>query len=322
MTLLLLAALCAWVAPGAPRASGEERNLLVNGGFEDGVAGWNVVDMAGATRIDVDDKVKADGKASLLIERDAPGGRGFVKQYVELPPTEKPLRLRLRYRVDKKSDLAAKLYFYDAAGKPVGNGPAQVFQSGRTKSFERVDEELEVPEGATRVGLEVSITSGRAWLDAVELRADVAPGLPDPGFEASEPLWKSDGEVELLRVANDRKRRSQGKSSLRIERTSPRLRPEVGVVGESRVATSAKRARLTIATLAEEGARSFVVMQAFDARGRCLASARVAATDRGDSFADTLVDLELPPDASFVRVSLLVGGTGSAWFDDARLEVQ
>lgn len=307
-------------------ASAEECDLFVNGGFEQGASGWRVVDLRSATRVDVDEKTKSEGRRALRIERDAKGGKGFVKQYVDLPVTKKPLRLRLRYRVDKQSDLAAKVYFYAADDAAAGGGPLQLFQSGRTKSFEKVDEELDVPAGATRIGLEISIGSGRAWIDAVELLADVEAGLPDPGFEESTPVWQTDGALELVRVARDRQRKRQGTSSLRVERTSPRLFPEVGVVGEARVAGSPHKALLTVAGAAEAGVRAHAVAQAFDATGRCLATVRTPwsreGAGAGSAFEDASAELELPAGTAIVRVALLVSGTGSAWFDDVRLEMK
>ena len=314
---LLAFALVALIAS----ARAGEVPLLQNGGFEDGAGGWSVVDLAGATRVAVDSKTKADGRQSLRIEREAPSGRGFVKQYVDLPSTKKPLRLRLRYRVDKRSDLSAALYFSDAEGAALG-GAVPLFQSGKTKSFESVDESVDVPEGAARVGLDLSIGSGTAWVDDVELLCEVPDGLPDPGLEDGGEGWVRDDGDGVLVVASDTKRRTQGKASLRLERSGPRLRPETGVVGTARgVASKAKRASVAVAVAAVGGARPVVVVQAFDGSGRCLGTERVEVAPSKD-FADATAALGLPAGTTSVRVALLVSGIGTAWFDDVRLELK
>jgi len=65
---LVLFSLLAWARAG-------EVPLLRNGGFEDGAEGWNVVDLAGATRVLRLELMMGQALARRVIDRDASAHR-------------------------------------------------------------------------------------------------------------------------------------------------------------------------------------------------------------------------------------------------------
>ena len=118
-SLALLAALL----PPAPAASvqrGPGIELFQNGGFEDGLTGWRVLNMSGSTTFELDARVRNSGQRGLKIERSgSPGRVDFLKQSADLGVRSGKVEVSLTYRLNDEGRVAADVYFFDAQGQTI-----------------------------------------------------------------------------------------------------------------------------------------------------------------------------------------------------------
>src|SRR5687768_14187356 len=105
---LLAATGVAWAAP-------PETPLLQNGDFEQGIAGWRVLNMSGEALFEPDTKVRHSGKQSLRIEKNGPGQQDWLKQSASLPMGVKEVRAVCWFKVDKGARAEVTVYFFDGA---------------------------------------------------------------------------------------------------------------------------------------------------------------------------------------------------------------
>src|SRR5213083_3014707 len=128
---MLAAALALAVSIG-----GESHELFKNGGFEDGLEGWNALNMSNGATFELDAKVKHSGKQSLRFERKGQGKPDFLKISADLPAKKGKVALSIAYKVDKDSRLHVDAYFFNATVDFLGKGQMQVVQAKTTKAFE------------------------------------------------------------------------------------------------------------------------------------------------------------------------------------------
>lgn len=323
-TAALLAVAAAALTADPRTLRGADRELFQNGGFEDGVAGWNALDLSGGCTFESDEKVRQSGKRSLRITKAAAGRTDFLKQSARLPGGVAEVRVACAYRVDKGARLEATVYFFDAASATIGKGDVVLFGSGPTKGFEKAALRMDVPKGAVGVGVNVKMTTpGVAWVDAFTVACDGAPPGPpaiangdfESGLDGWTPLEHGSGTAVL---AADTSVRTGGRASARIARTSRRLQPEDGIASEVLFERDPGRVRVRFQARADGDARAAVVLQAFDARAVCLATARHPVR-AGAAFSAGAAELAAPDGTRRVVVSLVVEGEGTAWFDDVAL---
>ena len=328
-TLSAFTTLAAALALSGGAARSADLELLTNGGFEDGLAGWTRFANSGQTRAEPDAKEKSEGRQSLRLERTGGTGWDFLKQFVDLPPGHDTLELRLDYKVAKGARLEAVFYFADAQGNPAGKGSIPVLNEGRTRRFERLEERLAIPPEARRCGIDLILKQpGTVWIDAVSV---AIPGagppelgpleLANPGFEDGldwwTPLPHESGRTE---ARADTRVKAAGRAALCLERDSPRLWPEDGLCAAVPELGRARRVRLRLQARADGDARPVVVLQAFDARGVALETARLELPPGGARFAPHELLLSVPKEAARLELSLRVRGAGRAWFDDLELK--
>lgn len=323
--LAVAVAACAWAAPN-------EIELFTNGDFEEGIAGWQPLDQSRKCRFEPDTKVKQSGTQSLRITKSGPGDEDFVKQSAQLPSGAKEVRAACWFKVEKGARAAVTVYFFNAKGDTIGKGDLSLVNSGATKKFEKAEERFEVPKGATGVGVNVRMTApGTIWVDGFEIAcadasggaAAATPGsIVNGGFESQLDGWRTLAfGSETATTKADATVKCEGKASLRVDRTSPRLQREdglwTGVAGGRELGL--QRLRFQVRT--EGDARASAVVQALDADDLCIATLRGAApaAARG-AFVPVEIAVEPPAGSRRLVISLVVTGAGTAWFDDLVLE--
>ena len=316
------AAVAAHSAVGAPA----ERKLLKNGDFESGVAGWTVLNQSGLCEFEPDTKVKQTGKQGLRVQKSGPGTADWLKQSATLPAGAKDVRATCWFKVDKGARADVTVYFFDAKGDTIGKGDMALVGSGPNKKWEQADEKYAVPKGATGIGVNVKVAAaGTFWLDGLELFvAGAAPGGPlalaNGGFEAGLDGWTPLAfGSESAATKADAAVHAEGKAAAQIVRASPRLFPEDGLAAEVVCDESPGKVRLRFQQRADGDARAAVVLQAFDANDACIATERAPLAGEPGKFAAGTLALAAPPGTQRLVVSLVVGGAGTAWFDDVTL---
>jgi hypothetical protein len=315
------------LAAGAPSAAAADASLLANGDFEDGIKGWRVVDPSGQCSFEPDGKVHRVGKQSLRVEKAGNQGKGFLKQTVALPEGVKELRAVCWFKVDKGARADVNVYFVGPDGEStIGKGYVPLVGSGPNKKWEKAEERLEVPKGATSVGVNVEVTAkGTFWIDGFEITfkgAAAAPvlGLQNGGFEDGLDGWRPlEFGTGATEATADKGVHAEGRSAARLVRASPRLLPEDGLSADVVLAGGAKAQRLAFQARVEDDARASVAVQAFDEKGICVATARTAVAPEPKKFVPGSVVLEVPKGAKRLVVSLIVVGAGTVWFDDVTL---
>jgi predicted esterase len=167
-----------WLVSKEPVPAGERKeiapvkagkNLVANGGFEDGWHGWIVSDNSKKLGVYVDKEDLKEGKASLHVTKSGALPLDLVRQEFKLPGSG---RVTIGAWVKCKSAINSlvKLFVYDAAGK-VLNDPVDVVHLGGDKAWQRVEKTWEVTGAARGVLQIVMIGAGEVWVDAVEVRA-------------------------------------------------------------------------------------------------------------------------------------------------------
>lgn len=313
--------------PFATDAHAAERELFVNGGFEEGLAGWRPLNQSGNTTFRVDTSEKAEGKQSLRIERSTQGDRDFLKQSAQLPPHKKKAKVHVffRYKAAKKSRFVVDVYFFDAADNTIGRGNTTMLNGKATKKFTKAKKSFEIPKRAAGFGINVMLsTPAVVWLDDVHVTCDVQGNvLANPGFEEGLVGWGSaTGTSGGKPPAVTSKTRARGKQSLLLERTSPRLFPESGVMGTVVLEPKSKKVQLAFGCRQADGAQGSVVIQIRNEGGVVIASKRVDAAASPKAFGENQVEWELPEDSYDMQVVLQAGGPGRVWFDDLKLKVK
>jgi hypothetical protein len=327
MRRTLATALVAVAAGAAVAGKGDaaEVDLVQNGGFESGVAGWRALNLSGQCSFESDAKEKKSGKHSLRIDKSGPGKPDWLKQSADLPGGVKDVRAAVWFKVEKGARADVTVYFFDAAGETIGKGDIALVSAGATKKWERAEERFEVPKGATGVGVNVKVTTkGTFWLDGLELKVagagGAAAGLANGGFESDLDGWRAVEPASGTAEARaDASVRASGKASARIARASARLFPEDGLVTDVLLPGDAAKLRVAFQARVDGVARAAVILQALDERGVCVASVRAPAGIGAGRFGPGEATLDAPKGSRKLVVYLLASGAGTVWFDDVAL---
>ena len=153
-----------------PRRHGE---LLLNPGFEKGMAGWTPRRMPGfAENHVIDTEVKRSGEASARIDN---GGYYYSNRFV-LPPGTR-LTARFWARATAPTGASSLLYYWrDGVAFRNTRGPAADADEWRQYEFSDV-----IPEGTQEVSLALQFFGeGQCWYDDVEVGADVDVPASEP----------------------------------------------------------------------------------------------------------------------------------------------
>lgn len=152
------------------RRSGE---LITNGGFERGTAGWQPRDMPGFVGNHViDDAVFHSGKASARIDN----GGYYYSRHFRLPPGAR-VTARWWARCTAREGASSTLYYW-RGGTAFQNTPGPVADVHEWRQYELADT---VPEGTDEVCLALQFFGqGQCWYDDVEVEADAAMAYAEP----------------------------------------------------------------------------------------------------------------------------------------------
>lgn len=179
-------------------------NLLYNGDFEQGLAGWTTehwwyeakVDGKGTglSKIEVDDKVfKSGGKSLKIIGK---GNRGIAMQVLRLPPGKYIVRGYMKCENLGNAQASILVEFIDKEGKWF-EGITAGSLSG-TSDWTLVEKEIVFPPQTVEVHFDLLTSSpndGIAWFDAIELLPTSIPSqIPSPKVSFEPSNW---GEISL-----------------------------------------------------------------------------------------------------------------------------
>ena len=163
--LLALLRVCAFAAAVPP-----PENLLPNGGFEEGLEGWEVTGQTNLLKASPDAKTHKEGRASAHLEKKSGGGiaadymAGTVK---DLPPKGARITVTAQVKGKALQNSWLKFYFLDKTGEGVNEDVDMKMLRG-TFDWQEVSAEFTVPEKAVKAELRFYFfLGGEGWLDAV-----------------------------------------------------------------------------------------------------------------------------------------------------------
>lgn len=166
-----------------------QKNLVINGGFEDGLSGWNANEGVNATPW-----VFKEGKGSAaFVSMRAETGWIGMDQSVDLPRKAEALDvcawIKGEHLVQGKETWNTALVivdFYKGSSK-MGDG-IHVASLVGSRDWTLVDKKIKVPAGASSFKLMVALSSctGSFYIDGIVARTMLADSIP--GMERSNPV--------------------------------------------------------------------------------------------------------------------------------------
>jgi len=156
-----------WPAPKQASSKGKVVNLLENGGFEKGLAGWKEVDNTGRLRTAATKDERAEGKQSLHVAKTGGAPLDLVAQEVELPEGSTVTASAMVKSKDAKNAWL-KVWLYGKDGEALHEEVdlARVAADGDWLKVEKTWEH----KGAVRAVVQVILVlGGEVWVDDVVL---------------------------------------------------------------------------------------------------------------------------------------------------------
>lgn len=294
-------------------AGAGDENLLKNGAFENGEAGWIFHQFGGGDPREIEGKTK-----TLHVTKGSktPDKAAMIwTDYALDPAQEGKLSFSIRAKGRKLGRTQVLFILWDdkegiAIEEKVHDGDL----GAKWQTFEKT---IEIPGPAMGGRILIRMfEDGELWLDdaSVVLRGGPEPepaakgalGVRNGDFEKSKDGWVAVPGSEDLKVSLDNK-------ELRLSRGGDRLYPEVGVQQIVKLAGRTKEVTLKCRARAE-GARACVAFLAETQDGALVAFARA------EPSGEVALPLALPTSVKQFRIVLAIRGPGDAWFDDVRLE--
>jgi predicted esterase len=147
------------------------KDLLRNGGFEDGLAQWQLNLRSGTAEAAHDEKVKHAGNGSLRVAKTGAMPPDLVAQRIDALPATGRLVVCARVRCEAAQNAWLKFRIRDANGKDLVEDVDVAHLAG-TQEFELVRKDYDVPAGAKTAHLELMmVAGGTVWLDDVAVLA-------------------------------------------------------------------------------------------------------------------------------------------------------
>lgn len=143
-----------------------QKNLISNGGFEDGLNSW------GAGNAKVSTVIRKSGEASLALVSYVKGKWEGIDQKVKLPKNSKAIVVSGFYKMDEVEqgantwNTAVIILEFTDGDKKLGEGIPLVEKIG-TEDWSAFKKNLRVPDGATsfRIMIALSEASGTLFVD-------------------------------------------------------------------------------------------------------------------------------------------------------------
>jgi erythromycin esterase len=210
LTLALVSVPLAASAPQKKR--GRATNLVENGGFEQGLEGWKIEKASAGFEVEIDRKVRAEGKASAhaTSRNEGPVAADLLTYELARVPAGKKVLVSALLQGQDLKNCWFKFLVFDARGESI----VEACDIGRytgTFRWKEVEREFDLPEQAVRAELRLCLfLSGEAWLDEVVVLGDVPePKDREKDDEARKPLeaktkrWLEQNAIELASLDVD-----------------------------------------------------------------------------------------------------------------------
>lgn len=156
-----------WPEPKKASAKGKLENLLANGGFEKGLAGWQVLDNSGGMTAEAVKEGAKEGRQVLHLKKEGRGPIDLVTQGVDLPDGA-TITVKLQAKGKGAHNAWIKVFVHDAGDKAINEGPDVVHITGDTEwsAFEK----SWPAKGAARAVVQIILAAdGELWIDDVVL---------------------------------------------------------------------------------------------------------------------------------------------------------
>jgi erythromycin esterase len=150
----------------APAAAGDG---LVNGGFEDGLTGWQVRNPSGTFRVEITNAEKAGGRASAHAVKTGGMAGDALAGSVPAPPAGRRLTVSTRVKGKDLANAWLKFFVFDGSGNPLLPDCDLRMLRG-TFDWTTVERTFEIPDDAASAEVVLLLfLSGEAWLDDVRV---------------------------------------------------------------------------------------------------------------------------------------------------------
>lgn len=158
--------------PNKPkRSKAPKGNLLFNGGFEKGDAGWMLVHNSERAAFTIDEKTRKEGKKSLHLSKT--GGLPFdlIRNDLFDLPKGKKVKISALVKAEGAGRAILKLYLYDAKGETLDRNVDVAVITGSMSRWKEIDRTFDLPaEARSAAVMFLMMHEGDIWLDDVQVK--------------------------------------------------------------------------------------------------------------------------------------------------------
>lgn len=152
-----------------PRAG---RNLLANGGFEQGLEGWQLINNSGRTSADIDQADVREGKQSLRVRKLGRAPMDVVRCDLDPLPAGGTVRVSACVQARNAARAFVKFFMYDADGKVV-HDDVDIRQISGNLEWTEISREWRLRGTERRAAVMLAMVgSGSVWIDDVRVSVD------------------------------------------------------------------------------------------------------------------------------------------------------
>ena len=187
----LAVAVAAAILARADAVAAKPGNLLANGGFEKDLEGWEAEHESGKMKVEIDAKVRAEGKKSARVV-SAFAGPGMsndrLTARIKKIPAGKRVVVSARVQGEGLRNSFLKFFILDAKGNAIVED-CDVARFSGSFDWRDVDRKFDLPKEAVRVEVRFCMfLGGTAWIDDVKVTGDLAAAREaTPTGEAEAP---------------------------------------------------------------------------------------------------------------------------------------
>lgn len=146
-------------------------NLLLNGGFENGTAGWMILNNSGRATIESDRQTKQEGSRGLKVSKKGGPPIDVVRQTITDLPKSKKLAVSAQIKSLDAKNAFLKFFIYDANENPLREDVDMEHITGST-DWKKVSRTYELPPNAESAAVMlVMVLDGTVWMDDVQVTA-------------------------------------------------------------------------------------------------------------------------------------------------------
>jgi len=169
-----------WLEKNAPKGAKSRKmkrpkipkgNLLFNGGFELGDAGWMVVNNSDRATVTVDEKTKKEGKKSLHLSKRGGPPFDLIRNDLFDLPRGKKVKVSALVKAEGAERAILKFYLYDAEGETLNKNIDVAVITGSMSRWKEIDRTFDLPgEARSAAVMFLLVRGGEIWLDDVQVR--------------------------------------------------------------------------------------------------------------------------------------------------------